>query len=94
LSLFRRNPEDGLKLVQGNEELQAFIKDFCGILGEHFTSMAENTVRTKNVIMARCLLPLCVAAMQADYNHGHYRPMSSKKCFKTFPTYISYFFRI
>ncbi|CAB3978307.1 STIP1 homolog isoform X1 [Paramuricea clavata] len=43
LSLFRTNPEDGLKLVQGNEELQAFIKDFCGILGEHFTSMAENT---------------------------------------------------
>ena len=44
LSLFRTNPEEGWKLVQGNEELQSFIKDFCGILGEHFTTMAEKTV--------------------------------------------------
>ena len=45
LNLIRSNPEEGLKLVQGNQELLSFIEDFCGILGEHFTSMAENPVR-------------------------------------------------
>ena len=49
LNLFRTNPEEGLKLIQGNEELQSFIKDFCGILGEHFTLMAEKTVRNEKV---------------------------------------------
>lgn len=51
LNLIRTNPEEGLKLVQGNQELLSFIEDFCGILGEHFTSMAENTVRIKVMIV-------------------------------------------
>jgi hypothetical protein len=49
LSLFRTNPEEGLKLIQDNEELQSFIKDICGILGNHFTSMAEKTVRNERL---------------------------------------------
>ncbi|XP_046848114.1 uncharacterized protein LOC124441691 [Xenia sp. Carnegie-2017] len=41
LNMFRNNPEEGMKLLQDKEELQNFIKEFCGILGEHFTSMAD-----------------------------------------------------
>ncbi|XP_028414607.1 uncharacterized protein LOC114537704 [Dendronephthya gigantea] len=48
LSLFRQNPEEGLKLIQGSQELQSFIKDFCAILGEHFTGMAEQTSEQVN----------------------------------------------
>lgn len=44
LNMFRNNPEEGMKLLQDKEELQDFIKEFCGILGEHFTSMADQKV--------------------------------------------------
>ena len=41
LNEFTSNPQEAWKRVSGNKELESFIKDLCGLLGEHFTTMAE-----------------------------------------------------
>lgn len=41
ITLFRTNPHQAWKLIKENQELQIFVKELCGILGEQFTAMAD-----------------------------------------------------
>lgn len=50
LNHFTSNPQEAWKAVNDNKELQSFIKDLCGLLGEHFTAMAEQVHQSKSEI--------------------------------------------
>ena len=41
LDCFQKNPQQASKEYRGQPEIQAFLRDFCRILGEHFTSLEE-----------------------------------------------------
>jgi hypothetical protein len=41
LAHFQKNPQQAAKDYSGQPEVQAFLREFCHILGEHFTSLGE-----------------------------------------------------
>ena len=51
LSAFQANPQKALLAVQNDSEVKEFIQEFCGLLGEHFTTLGEE--ETKRVIFIR-----------------------------------------
>ena len=38
---FQKNPREVMEMCQTNEELREFIQEFCSLMGEHFTLMAD-----------------------------------------------------
>ncbi|KAK7485196.1 hypothetical protein BaRGS_00023606 [Batillaria attramentaria] len=38
---FQTNPQTAMAKYQSNPEVQRFLKEFCGILGEHFTTLGD-----------------------------------------------------
>ena len=41
MSQFQSNPQAVLQSAAGNPELQAFLKEFCALMGEHFSELAD-----------------------------------------------------
>ena len=41
LEEFHQNPQAVFKASQCNPEIQKFLQEFCGIMGDHFTSLAD-----------------------------------------------------
>ena len=55
LNQFTSNPQQGLQQLSNDKELQDFIKELCGVLGDHFTAMAEQ----ENVQQYSLFISLC-----------------------------------
>ncbi|KAK2162369.1 hypothetical protein LSH36_100g12082 [Paralvinella palmiformis] len=43
LNEFQSNPQQALEKYGDNPEVQRFLKEFCALLGDHFTKMPSNT---------------------------------------------------
>jgi len=40
---FQKNPREVMEMCQTNEELREFIQQFCSLMGDHFTGLADQT---------------------------------------------------
>ncbi|RUS90601.1 hypothetical protein EGW08_001598 [Elysia chlorotica] len=47
LEEFQKDPEGAMQKYKGNEDVEKFLLDFCGLLGDHFTSMGDNPSQQK-----------------------------------------------
>ena len=45
LTAFQANPQQALLAAQNDPEVKEFIQEFCGLLGEHFTSLGEEEMK-------------------------------------------------
>ncbi|XP_030828571.1 uncharacterized protein LOC115919293 [Strongylocentrotus purpuratus] len=43
MSMFQSNPQGAMKYFQDNPEIQSFFQDFCGILGDHFSTLSPSS---------------------------------------------------
>ena len=41
LSQFQSNPQAALAAASGNPEMQQFLQEFCSLMGDHFTALAD-----------------------------------------------------
>ena len=41
LSRFQSNPKEALQVAAGNPEMQHFLREFCNLMGDHFTELAD-----------------------------------------------------
>jgi len=48
LTAFQANPQKALLAVQNDPEVKEFIQEFCGLLGEHFTTLGEEETKKKD----------------------------------------------
>lgn len=48
--MFQSNPEHVMSTCQTNDELREFIQEFCAIMGEHFTTLADQQDKVTLVI--------------------------------------------
>ncbi|ESO85762.1 hypothetical protein LOTGIDRAFT_204592 [Lottia gigantea] len=44
---FQHNPEGAMKKYADNAEMQKFLKEFCGVMGNHFSQLAEKNPSNK-----------------------------------------------
>lgn len=45
LSQFQSNPRAALQAAAGNREMQQFLREFCSLMGDHFTELADKEER-------------------------------------------------
>ena len=45
LSQFQSNPQAALHAAVGNREMQQFLREFCSLMGDHFTELADKEER-------------------------------------------------
>ena len=38
---FHRNPQEAMKFAQSDPQVQQFLQEFCNVMGNHFTSIAD-----------------------------------------------------
>ena len=57
LSRFQSNPKEALQLSAGNPEMQHFLKEFCNLMGDHFTELADKEGRGKEKQTGQCNQP-------------------------------------
>uniref|UniRef100_A0A7M5V3S5 Uncharacterized protein n=1 Tax=Clytia hemisphaerica TaxID=252671 RepID=A0A7M5V3S5_9CNID len=48
---FQKNPREVMEMCQTNEELREFIQQFCSLMGDHFTGLADQTDK----VSKRCI---------------------------------------
>ena len=53
LTAFQANPQQAMAAVQNDPEVNEFIKEFCGLLGDHFTRLGEKGTKKVNGIEMR-----------------------------------------
>lgn len=41
ITLFQTNPQKVLEMCKDNLELREFIQEFCALMGDHFTNLAD-----------------------------------------------------
>ena len=55
LTTFQANPQKALLAVQNDPEVNEFIQEFCGFLGEHFTTLGEEETKKVDFSMEKRL---------------------------------------
>ncbi|GFS12366.1 phosphatidylinositol 3-kinase vps34 [Elysia marginata] len=47
LEEFQKDPEGAMQKYKGNQEVEKFLQEFCGLLGDHFTSLGDGSAQPK-----------------------------------------------
>ena len=47
LQEFHQNPQETLARAQHNPQMREFLQQFCSLMGDHFTALAEKDDRSK-----------------------------------------------
>ncbi len=52
LEEFHKNPQQALAAAQDSPEVLAFLRQFCSIMGDHFTAMADNQEKREGPLIS------------------------------------------
>ena len=55
LEQFHKNPQQALAAAQDSPEVLAFLRQFCSIMGDHFTTMADNQEKKEEPLISEQL---------------------------------------
>ena len=70
LTAFQKNPQEAMLAVQNDPEVKEFIQEFCGLLGEHFTTLGEEEMKKVNVCLIYTLMKILYATVVSIAKHS------------------------
>ena len=62
---FQKNPQEVMEMCKTNAELKEFIQEFCALMGDHFTGLADQKDKVRFLHYLRTFTAHTVSLFQA-----------------------------
>lgn len=69
LSLFQQEPQKAMQVCKDDPEMAEFIQEFCSLMGEHFTQLAEKQAQEEGSSAATFASPVSSTEFQEKMPH-------------------------